>query len=38
MGLLLIQKCLRGFSLIFYLGQWDFADAKQSGHIFTCGF
>lgn len=38
MALLLIQKCRRGLSLLLYDGQWDFTDAKQSGHILTCGF
>lgn len=38
MGMLLIQKCRRGLSLLLYSGQWDFTDAKQSGHIMTCGF
>jgi hypothetical protein len=38
MALLLIQKCRRGLSLLFFSGQWNFADKKQSGHIMTCGF
>jgi hypothetical protein len=38
MGMLLIQKCRRGLSLLLFGGQWDFTEAKQSGQIMTCGF
>ena len=38
MGMLLIQKCRRGLSLLLFGGQWNFTDAKHSSQIMTCGF
>lgn len=37
MAMLLIQR-IGSLATAFYLGQWNFTDRRQSGHILTAGF